>query len=122
VKVQRGNGFASATIAAFLLLGVVGLLRSGFALAQVLAPGANKPARIGVLLYGSRDQYAPAEHPLLTGLRDGGLVEGGNATVLVREAEGRPDRLPQLAASEHHERRLERLIDRLPERLQKAIR
>jgi hypothetical protein len=51
-----------------------------------------------VLLYGSKDQYAPAEHPFLAGLRDVGLVEGSNATLLVREAEGRPDRLPQLAA------------------------
>ena len=51
-----------------------------------------------MLLYGSKDQYAPAEHPFLAELRDVGLVEGSNATVLVREAEGRPDRLPQLAA------------------------
>ena len=86
MKVQRGNGFAVATIAVFLLLSAVGALRSGFALAQGLAPSANKPARIGVLLYGSKDQYAPAEHPFLAGLRDVGLVEGGNATVLVREA------------------------------------
>jgi putative tryptophan/tyrosine transport system substrate-binding protein len=98
MKVRRGNGLAIATLAVFLLLIAIGPLRSGFAVAQGLAPGANKPARIGVLLYGSKAQYAPAEHPFFAGLRDLGLVEGGNVIVLVREAEGRPDRLPQLAA------------------------
>jgi putative ABC transport system substrate-binding protein len=67
VKIQRGYGFAIAAIAAFLLLSAVGPLRSGFALAQGLAPSANKSARIGVLLYGSKDQYAPAEEGCLLG-------------------------------------------------------
>jgi ABC-type uncharacterized transport system substrate-binding protein len=98
MNVRHRNGSAIVTIAVFLLISVVGLLRSGFAVAQGLAPSANRPARLGVLLYGGKNQYAPAEHPLFAGLRDVGLVEGSNATVLVREAEGRPDRLPQLAA------------------------
>src|SRR5215471_2103061 len=38
------------------------------------------------------------EHPVILGLRDVGLVDGKTATILVREAEGNPDRLSQLAA------------------------
>ena len=47
---------------------------------------------IGVLLYGTT--LANQEHPLIAGLRDVGLVEGRTASILVREAEGRTERLP----------------------------
>jgi ABC-type uncharacterized transport system substrate-binding protein len=52
---------------------------------------AAEPARaglpvVGVLLYGTK--LPNQEHPVITGLRDVGLV---------REAEGRTERLPQLA-------------------------
>jgi len=59
--------------------------------------GAQKAMPIiGVLLYGTKQLHQ--EHPLVTGLRDAGLVDGKTATILLREAEGRPERLPALAA------------------------
>src|SRR3954452_4125829 len=59
--------------------------------------GAQKAMPIiGVLLYGTKQLHR--EHPLVTGLRDAGLVDGKTATILLREAEGRPERLPALAA------------------------
>jgi hypothetical protein len=61
---------------------------------------AAEPARaglpvVGVLLYGTK--LPNQEHPLIAGLRDVGLVDGRTASILVREAEGRTERLPQLA-------------------------
>jgi putative ABC transport system substrate-binding protein len=60
-------------------------------------PTRNHPARIGVLFYATRT-YASGEHPLFVGLRAVGLIDGQNVYLTVREAEGRPERLPQLAA------------------------
>jgi putative ABC transport system substrate-binding protein len=51
---------------------------------------------IGVLLYGTK--LPNQEHPLIAGLRDVGLLDGRTASILVREAEGRTERLPQLAS------------------------
>jgi putative tryptophan/tyrosine transport system substrate-binding protein len=65
---------------------------------QSAAAGRDRPARIGLLLYGSLQQYGPEEHPFLTGLRDVGLLPGRNVTILVRGAEGHVERLRQLAA------------------------
>jgi putative ABC transport system substrate-binding protein len=59
-------------------------------------PSRDRPARIGILLYSSRQW--PGEHPLFAGLREVGLIDGQTASFIVREAEGRPERLPQLAA------------------------
>jgi len=50
---------------------------------------------VGVLLY--RTKLPNQEHPLIAGLRDVGLVDGRTASIPVREAEGRTERLPQLA-------------------------
>ena len=63
-----------------------------------LAGSTQKKAMpiIGVLLYGTKQ--LDQEHPLLAGLRDAGLIDGKTATILLREAEGRPERLPALAA------------------------
>jgi putative ABC transport system substrate-binding protein len=61
------------------------------------APG-DRPVRIGLLLYGSLQQYGPEEHPFFTGLRDVGLSPGRNVTIVVREAEGHVEQLRQLAA------------------------
>jgi putative tryptophan/tyrosine transport system substrate-binding protein len=65
---------------------------------QSAAGMRGRQARIGLLLYGSVRQYGSEEHPFFTGLREMGLVEGENVTVLVREAEGHTERLPRLAA------------------------
>jgi putative ABC transport system substrate-binding protein len=62
-----------------------------------MAASRGEAPRIAILLYGSLQQHPGPEHPLLLGLRDVGLVDGKTATILMREAEGHPERLPQLA-------------------------
>ena len=80
------------------LLGLLGgAVGSSMAGGLAIAAGRGEPPRIAILLYGSLLQHDFPEHPLLVGLRDVGLVGGKTATVMVREAEGHPERLPQLA-------------------------
>ena len=64
------------------------------------AQQAGKVWRIGWLVYGSP---SPESSPVLDealrqGLRDLGYVEGKNIAIQYRYAEGRPERLPGLAA------------------------
>jgi len=68
------------------------------AAAWPLAAGAQRKAMpvIGFLLYGTK--WPGQEHPLFSGLREFGLIDGKTVTILVREAEGQVDRLPRLAA------------------------
>jgi ABC-type uncharacterized transport system substrate-binding protein len=80
---------------AFVLLAVTVTLNSS---ALTFAASPSDPPRIGVLLYNSLLQHGGPEHPVIVGLRDVGFVDGKSANILVREAEGNPDRLPQLAA------------------------
>ena len=82
----------------FLALFAGTVITSIVPIALAVAAGRGEPARIGILLYGSLQQHPGPEHPVLLGLRDVGLVDGKTATILVREAEGRPERLPQLVA------------------------
>ena len=58
---------------------------------------ANKSARLGVLLFSNPDGEAnlPA---FRQGMRDLGYVEGKNLTTVYRGAQGKPERLPELAA------------------------
>jgi len=76
------------------------LLTAGALLAAPLAAEAQRAAkvtRIGILA-GNR---AASPHTLvafLQGLRDLGYVEGGNVVIEFRDAEGKPERLPTLAA------------------------
>ena len=80
------------------------LLLAGFVIAlfgvggSVLGASASDPPRIAILLYNSRLQHGGQEHPVVLGLGDVGLIDGKTAAILVREAEGHPERLPQLAA------------------------
>src|SRR5262245_15563969 len=64
------------------------------------APPAGKIPRIGYLLYGTPPPTEP--DPLLNAFREGlralGWVEGQNLAIEFRQAEGRLDRLPALAA------------------------
>lgn len=61
-----------------------------------LAQPPGSPARLGVLLFG-----APATdstlRPFLDALRDLGYAEGRNLVIEYRYAEGKPERLPELA-------------------------
>ena len=61
------------------------------------AQPAARALRLGVLLY-SDPGTDPNFRAFRDGLRDLGWVEGRNLTVEHRHAEGRPERLPELAA------------------------
>ena len=80
----------ATTLTAGLLF--AGLLFAALAAAQ--PPGKNP--RVGVLLFG-----APSSDPnlaaFIAGLRELGWVEGRNLTLEYRSAEGRPERLRELA-------------------------
>jgi len=72
----------------------------GGVLASSLAAGAQQRTMptIGILLYNARTQHGGEDHPLILGLRDVGLVDGKTVKLLLREAEGAVERLPELAA------------------------
>src|SRR4051812_18821650 len=53
--------------------------------------------RIGVLIYGTSERN-PSMEALLEGLRELGYIDGQNVTIDYRYAQGRPERLPGLAA------------------------
>jgi putative ABC transport system substrate-binding protein len=61
---------------------------------------AQQPARpvVGTLLFGSREAYGPIIAGLKQGLREAGYLEGQNVTVEYRFADGRRERVPDLAA------------------------
>ena len=75
-------------------------LLGGAAVTWPLAARAQQPAKIphlGVLLY-STPQADPQMESVRSGLRDLGYVEGRNLVVSYRYAEGKSERLPELAA------------------------
>ncbi|MGH2362613.1 MAG: ABC transporter substrate-binding protein [bacterium] len=53
--------------------------------------------RVGLLVYGSPPPAPSPESALIDGLRELGWVDGRNVTFVIRYAEGRPERLPDLA-------------------------
>ena len=60
---------------------------------------AEKTYRVGILCGGCTDQEAPSRHaPIRQALRERGYVEGRNITFVYRSAEGRYEKLPDLAA------------------------
>jgi putative ABC transport system substrate-binding protein len=74
---------------------------TGGLLSAPLAAGAQRasgPHRIGWLSASSSASGLPNLDALRAGLRELGYVEGQNITIEVRWADGRLDRLPQLAA------------------------
>jgi putative tryptophan/tyrosine transport system substrate-binding protein len=71
----------------------------GSGVAWPLAARAQQPAKIphlGVLLYSTPQSDLQMEY-VRNGLRDLGYVEGRNLVVTYRYAEGKPERLPELA-------------------------
>jgi putative ABC transport system substrate-binding protein len=60
-------------------------------------PSTAGRTRIGVLIYGSLERN-PSTQALLEGFRELGYVDGQNLTIEYRFAQGRPERLPGLAA------------------------
>ena len=77
-----------------IALGVAALAWAGAVRAQ--APSTLR--RIGMLSGFSPSGYAPSYQAFRLGLRDLGWVEGKNISIEYRYAEGRHDRLPDLAA------------------------
>jgi putative ABC transport system substrate-binding protein len=61
------------------------------------AQQAKQLPHVGLLVYGSPRPAAFPEGAVLGGLKELGWVEGQNMTLLIRYAEGRPERLPDLA-------------------------
>ena len=77
---------------------VLALLALGAAPLAAEAQQAAKIARIGYLATNPAASPHLREAFLLQGLRDLGYVEGRNLVIEYREAEGKADRLPALAA------------------------
>jgi putative tryptophan/tyrosine transport system substrate-binding protein len=73
----------------------------GGAVAWPLAARAQQPTkvrRVGVLLYSTPQAESQVER-VRSGLRELGYVEGGNLIMSYASAEGKPERLPDLAAA-----------------------
>jgi putative ABC transport system substrate-binding protein len=77
---------------------IVGAVAAGVASLVVDARAAAKIPRIGLLRTNARDAPDPATDGLRQGLQELGYVEGQSIQLESRWAEGRPDRLPVLAA------------------------
>jgi len=80
-----------------LALSIALLLGGLFSPVAAEAQQAAKVARIGYLA-GSLAGAPHAREAFRQGLRDLGYVEGGNVVIEYRSAEGKPERLPALAA------------------------
>ena len=78
----------------------IGSLAGGLLAAPLAAEGqpAGKTPRIGVLFINARKPLIPFIQALEEGFRELGYVQGRNLTIEYRFAEGRPERLPSLAA------------------------
>src|SRR4030095_11029391 len=86
------------------LMRIVEIAMAGFVMAALLvsaSPGEAQQAKrlpqVGLLVYGSPPPAAFPEGAVVTGLKELGWVEGQNMALLIRYAEGRPERLPDLA-------------------------
>lgn len=82
-----------AAVTSFL---VAVTLLAGAVLAEAQQPA--KVPRIGLLIASSPSPASPRIEAFRHGLRELGYVEGKNIVIEYRYAEGKPDRLPALAA------------------------
>jgi len=80
-----------------LTIAVILLLVAAASFATVVAQPLEKPYRVGVL-WPSSVSTNPMFHAFVQGLRDLGWVDGKSMVIELRSAEGRADRLPDLAA------------------------
>ncbi|HEX2334544.1 MAG TPA: ABC transporter substrate-binding protein [Burkholderiales bacterium] len=76
----------------------MGAIALGGLATQLAGAQQSKPARIGLLRTTSPDVRDPGADGLRSGLRELGYIEGQNIQIEYRWAEGRPDRVPDLAA------------------------
>ena len=92
---SRWTGFWRETVAKSMVvrLAAVVLLLAGSGAAE--AQPAAREYRIGFV---SSSVYIPAHDAFRQGLRELGYVEGKNAVIEMRFAEGRQERLPELIA------------------------
>src|SRR5438270_3433248 len=79
---------------------LVGSAAASWPLAARAQPPGKIP-RLGVLLY-SNPQADPQIESFRRGLRDLGYIDGQNLAIEYRYAEGRPEKLPELAAKLAH--------------------
>jgi putative ABC transport system substrate-binding protein len=66
--------------------------------ASAAAQEPKKVARIGFLIAASRSAISARTEAFQQGLRELGYVQGKNIVIEWRSAEGKPDRLPSVAA------------------------
>ena len=78
------------------LAGVAALVSVNRPLGSHAQQAARRP-RVGILIYSTPDQD-PNTQAFLEGLRQLGYVDGQNVAIEYRFAQGRPERLPELAA------------------------
>lgn len=79
------------------VLALVAVWAAGGPLAAKAQQSKDKTVHIGILVGGSIAQRGHLEQALLEGLRDRGFVEGRNLVIERRYADGRNERVPELA-------------------------
>lgn len=81
-----------------LKIAVVVVLTAWLAVTGLPSEGqSRKVPRVGILMYGSPPPAPAPEQIMIEGLQELGWVDGQNIRLLIRYAEGRPERLPGLA-------------------------
>jgi len=93
----RANGLLAVSSLRSVLACIVAVLSLAPLLPAVAQPAAMKVHRIGFLGLTPGEE-ATSMKPLLERLRELGYVDGANMSFEWRSAQGRPERLPQLAA------------------------
>jgi putative ABC transport system substrate-binding protein len=88
-----------ATLRKTLLKSVAVVLTAFLAMTGIRAAAGQPPRhvpRIGLLVYGTPPPAPSPEQQVIEGLRELGWVDGQTMRLVIRAAEGRPERLPDL--------------------------